>query len=251
MERQRGRIDAARTLYNTVLSSEMKTQPTIVQIWWDFAEMEWMLSRNDAALGVISRAGGQNGAATTGVGLLRLKRRLEEQASLSSGASGCRPWLKWVKLGILLELLSGTINTAIKLADSHLNTLEAPSTQHSALTVNSLLVLYHHTVTLKNSAPPALLRSRVQQALALYPSNTIILGLFLECEKGEGIWGRVRDLLGECRVGVPEKTFTRRVAELWIAGWEKSRWEGEIERLVGERCGRLRPRMCIPHIVHG
>ncbi len=68
--------------------------------------------------------------------------------------------------------------------------------------------------------------------LRIYPSNTVILGFFLECEKGEGVWGRVRELLGEkALTPLGSKSLSRRVAEVWISGWEEDRWKGEVERV--------------------
>lgn len=71
--------------------------------------------------------------------------------------------------------------------------------------------------------------------MELYPSNTFILGIFLEAQKGQGIWGRVRAILGESATdtGMREKSLARRVAEVWMAGWEKGRWEAEQERTRG------------------
>ena len=44
-----------------------------------------------------------------------------------------------------------------------------------------------------------------------------------------------------------EKGIARRVAEVWVAGWEKGRWEAEVERVRSgllaavddDRCGLL------------
>lgn len=93
-------------------------------------------------------------------------------------------------------------------------------------------MIYHHGVTLRNPTPPALLRERVEKAVDAYPSNTVILGMFLEAEKGRGVWGGVRALLGETTAdGIgKDKDVPRRVAEVWVAGWEKGRWEAEKER---------------------
>ena len=58
--------------------------------------------------------------------------------------------------------------------------------------------------------------------------------MFLEAEKGQAIWGRVRAMLGETAAdgSGKEKGVARRVAEVWVAGWEKGRWEAEAERMI-------------------
>ena len=92
-------------------------------------------------------------------------------------------------------------------------------------------MLYVHGSILKNPLPPALLRERVEKAIEVYPSNTIILGLFLDAEKGQSVWGRARALFGEHPVNalLHPKDVARRVAEVWAAGWEKGAWKAEEE----------------------
>ena len=78
------------------------------------------------------------------------------------------------------------------------------------------------------------LRERAERVIELYPSNTIVLGMFLEAQKGQTIWGRVKALFGEgTEAGMQDKDLSRRVAEVWVASWEKGRWEAEQERTRG------------------
>ena len=65
------------------------------------------------------------------------------------------------------------------------------------MTVAACVMLYHYTVTLKATMQPAILRNRVQKVSRCTPENTVLLVLFLESEKGQGVWGRVRSLLDE------------------------------------------------------
>jgi hypothetical protein len=85
---------------------------------------------------------------------------------------------------------------------------------------------------LRSPYPPAVLRDRLQIAIDTYPDNSLVLGMFLEAEKGHGIWGRVRAQLGQSTAegGPREKSISRRITEVWVAGWEKGRWQSEIER---------------------
>jgi len=94
--------------------------------------------------------------------------------------------------------------------------------------------IYHYGVTLRNPIPPAILRDRVEDALQVYPSNSFLLGLFLESQRGQGVWGKVREQLGEKFVDgeLKDKDVMRRVIEVWIeSGWEHGRWQLEKERV--------------------
>jgi hypothetical protein len=133
----------------------------------------------------------------------------------------------WIKLRALLELLTDNgPSAALHVFDKHL--LDTKGTSHESLTIACLFMLYHYSVTLRNPMPPSVLRERVREALEEYPSNSVILGLFLEGEKGRGVWGGVRSILGES--GGKMKDVARRIQEVWITGWERGRWTSEIER---------------------
>ncbi|OBZ78739.1 Protein NRDE2 [Grifola frondosa] len=229
LERLRDRVDSARKVYQTVLSSSSSSRPGESLLWWDWAEMEWLAERPDAALQVLTSCAGARGA--TGIAILRTKQHLDEAVRQASAAQ----WKEreaWIKLKALLELLTVSPSSALSVFDSYLRALEAGTPDHESLTVVSLTLLYIHGTVLRNPTPPALLRERVEKAVDVYPSNTVILGIFLEAEKGQGIWGRVRAMLGDTVIdGMgKEKDVARRVAELWVAGWEKGRWEAEQER---------------------
>jgi hypothetical protein len=193
--------------------------------------MEWLAKKSDVALQTILRAVNMEG--TTGIVILRAKRNLEDAKRSSEDL----PWKvrePWVKLRGLLELLTSTPVAALLAFDEYLNDSNfiEKTAPHESLTVASLLMLYHHSITLRNPTQPSLLRDRLEKAIEVYPSNTIILGMFLEAEKGRGIWGRIRGLLGETTAdGLGrDKDVPRRVAEVWVAGWERGRWEAEKER---------------------
>jgi len=171
---------------------------------------------------------------TTGVMILRARRSLEDAYKRNKGMF----WKEreaWIKLRGLLELITSTPAATLLTFDDYLlgdGDFVEGTVAHESLTVGSLLMLYHHGVTLRNPTPPSLLRDRLEKSVEVYPSNTIILGMFLEAEKGQGVWGRVRGLLGETTAdGLgKDKDVPRRVVEVWMAGWEKGRWEAEKER---------------------
>lgn len=186
--------------------------------------MEWLEGGSDLAVDVILLFAGIEGN-KSGAAVLRCRRMLEDGIQR---ASHWKDREAWIKLRALLELLIGTaMMEVLRIFDSHMAT-NLGRIDHESLTVASLLLLYRHGILLRNAMPPATLRQRAEKALQDYPSNSIILGIFLEGEKGQGIWGRVRGLLGGSDAKV--KDVARRIEEVWVAGWEKGRWTNEIER---------------------
>ncbi|KZT05893.1 uncharacterized protein LAESUDRAFT_654560 [Laetiporus sulphureus 93-53] len=228
LQRLRGRVDDARKVYQTVLSASRSSATGERQLWWDWAEMEWLTDRSNAAVEVIVQSTGNQGIG--GISLLRAKRYLQEAATQVPAAY----WKEremWIKTLALLELLTTSAHAALSVLDMHLGGLQLGEASHESLTVASLMLLYNHGSILRNPLPPALLRERAETAMEQYPSNMIILGMFLEAEKGQGVWGRVRAMLGESPLdGEKEKSLARRIAEVWVAGWDKNRWEAEQER---------------------
>lgn len=231
LERINGKNDKARKVYKVGLDSLAQgNEAGVVRLLWGAVELEWLLFQNDAALELILRGADQSGERTS-VNILRAKRRLEEICQQKS-TSEWKLRLNWIKLRILLELLTGTLEATIATVKRFQANEERDELERESLTVASLLMIYHHTVTLHNHASPALLRKLVYEGLEVYPSNSVILGLFLECEKGEGVWGRVRALMGEKAEGMLQgKSVARRLIEVWIANWEEGRWLGEVERV--------------------
>ncbi|KAI0694871.1 NRDE-2, necessary for RNA interference-domain-containing protein [Cytidiella melzeri] len=230
LERLRGRLDEARKLYSTVLSSAAPGAVDSGILWWDWAELEWQSHSPDPAVKIILRSTSTNGDGT--VAVLRSKRRLDEFYQ-DGPPDRWKEQQAWLKLRALLELLTGSVEGALFILDMEIGRLNEGTIAHESLTVASLLMLYVHGSVLRNPVAPALLRDRAERAISQYPSNTIILALFLEAEKGQAVWGKVRLVLGETTVAgvMREKDLSRRVAEVWAAGWEKGRWKAEQERV--------------------
>ena len=221
----RGRIEDARKVYQTVLISTRRSpmQAFIGQMWWDWAELEWLNGDQDVTLRVVMRSGNVDG--TGGMMILRAKRNLEDIINAAQGLWKDRE--AWVKLRALIDLMTGSsLPAMLTIFDSQ--PAGVGKALGESLMVASLVMLYQHTITLRTPTPPGIFRDRLQVAIGLYPSNTIVLGMFLEAEKGHGVWGRVRSQLGDG--GAKEKGVSRRAAEVWVAGWEKGRWEAEAER---------------------
>ncbi|KAG6878633.1 hypothetical protein C0993_001156 [Termitomyces sp. T159_Od127] len=225
LEMIRGRLDDARKIYQTVLtaSSGVSLQG-MSSLWWDWAHMDWLNGDSEQALQTILRSAGLQGHG--GVAVLRCKRGLEDAIK---GEEEWKDREGWIKLRALLEILTGRdITSALQVFDDYLNGEYGQGPCRESLLVACLLTVYQYSVVLKNSMAPSVLRQRVEKAMEEYPSNSIILGLFLEGERGQGVWGRVRMVLGES--SSKAKDVARRVEEVWIAGWDKGRWSGEIER---------------------
>ena len=228
LERLRGRLDEVRKVYQTVLSSPASTRNRLSAgpLWWDWAEMEWLANDTDAATSVVLRAAGVEGL---GVAILRGRRALEATAQ-EIPETLWKVREAWTRLGVLLELLTGHSLPSFLTAP-----LEAGSVVQESMAVASLEMLYHHISTLKSPTRPAVLRERLEKAVELFPNNTILLGMFLEMQKGQGLWGRVREL-GDVNTScdiVDEKGISRRAVEIWLGGWEKGRWFWEVERIRG------------------
>jgi len=227
LEESRGRRDEARKIYQTTLTLNRshKTLKKASCLWWNWAEMEWLAGDDQSALTVILKSVGMEGPGS-GVTFLRAKRSLEGE--YDSPSLGWKEKEYWIKLCALLELLIGNQPTsALTIFDTYIPHCPDESSKESLMTA-SLLMIYYHGVILKKPMQPHILRERVRKAFEKFPNNSIILGILLEAEKGQGIWGYVRAMLSG-NDGKP-KGVARRVADVWIAGWEKGRWLTEIER---------------------
>ena len=210
--------------------------------------MEWLAGQHEASQSVILKSVGVEGP--LGVDVLRAKRQLEDNIQRSTanptsdeGVLDRIPWeprsnrMAWTKSRALLELLTSSLSAALDVLDNHMERIDSSTTvgtrELESLVMVSLALIYHYGVTLRNPYPPEILRKRAERALALFPSNSFVLGMFLEGERGQGVWGKVREQLGEVMVDgeVRDKDLMRRVVDLWIeSGWEHGRWQMEKER---------------------
>ena len=227
LERLRRRLDEARKIYQTVLSSPASTRSRLSTgpLWWDWAEMEWLAGESEAATKVVLRAAEVEGSG--GLATLRGKRAIEATVQ-EIPETLWKVREAWLRLGALLELLTG--NSLPSFVTAH---LEGGTVAQESMAVASLGMLYHHIVTLRNPTRPAILRERLEGAVELFPENTIILGMFLEMQQGQRLWGGVRKL-GEVSFSddpMRAKGVVRLAAEVWLGGWEKGQWLWEVERI--------------------
>ncbi|TFK30778.1 hypothetical protein FA15DRAFT_580325 [Coprinopsis marcescibilis] len=224
LERLNGRLDGARKVYQTILiASKPAPQQGLSRLWWNWAEMEWLAGQGEQAMNVVLQSAGITKPSQ--IGILRAKNALQEALSTASNALDEEYWFK---LSVLLELLnSERIDGALNMLDERIRQTQGTLARERVL-VDSLLFIYHYRAVLNNPMPPSILREHAERALQEFPNNSVILGVFLEAEKGHGVWGKVKDML---RSGQSEqRDVVRCIEDVWVAGWEKGRWGTEIEK---------------------
>jgi hypothetical protein len=230
-------LDDARKVYQTILvaSKPARTATGLSILWWNWAELEWLAGNDDGTLKIILRSV-ELEYGISGVTLLRAKRALDDAAGTPISHRDKKRNMKeqeaWVKLRALLEILTTKdVASMLQIFDRSIRVEDRLDVSSESLVVASLVMLYRYGYVLKNPVSPIILRDRVSEALEVYPCNSVILAVFLECEKGQGVWGRVRGILGDSESGIGKtKNIARRLEEVWITGWERGRWKGEIER---------------------
>jgi len=92
------------------------------------------------------------------------------------------------------------------------------------------VMLYRCRVIVISPMLPIVLREWASIALGAFSGNSIILGIFLKGEKGQGIWGKARGMLGDNEVDVGK---TKDVAHRVEVGRTRSRLARAVE---SERC---------------
>ena len=91
-------------------------------------------------------------------------------------------------------------------------------------------MLYRCRVIVQSLMPPMVLREWASIALGAFPGNSIILGIFFKGEKGQGVWGKARGMLGDNEVDVGK---TKDVAHRVEVGSTRGRLARAVE---SERC---------------
>ncbi|KAG9037742.1 hypothetical protein FS837_001394 [Tulasnella sp. UAMH 9824] len=253
LERIRGRPADARKVYEASLLSQTSNvsedkRQGATKMWWDWAEMEWLSGDSVAAQRVVLRAAGvqvEGGkGSVSGAVVLKAKRALEgmvrERLEASKSSEVLDDLVPLVNLQALLDLLAGA-NPEVALGRYKLE-LPGPSAdakphRHQyfleSLALASTLLVYHHTHTLRAAVPPSIFRQHCTSCIHSYPTNTILLGMWLESERGELVWGRVRGTIRE--VVVPERSEGVDVSRAMWTVWKEKVGEAgsEVERARG------------------
>jgi len=231
LERARGKLNDARRVYETVLSTADDSSQGVAKLWWAWAEMEWLAGDDERARSVIFRAAGAGGSGGA-MALLRVNRALEEKMR---SVANWKEREAWACLRALLDVLAGgahAIEDGMQILEKYIQEVALDALQRESAWTRMLLLEWKHAAQLRRQVRRGPVRKVVERALREVEEgggiNTIALGVFLEGEKGESVWGRVRALLAESG---EEKSLVRRIWEVWLANWKIGKWEEERERI--------------------
>ncbi|CAE6433907.1 unnamed protein product [Rhizoctonia solani] len=241
LERARNKPAEASKIYRVNLAhvNIKERRPGELELWWEWSEMEWLRDKTDDTLQIIMMA--VDVSSTNPTDILRAKRIYD--SSLKDGIlDDPMTSVVLVRLRALLELLTtDSLPAALAIYNHYLQTLQFlhHTTEHEALVLSATLCAFHHTRTLGRPCPPSVLRDQATAAIKFYPGNTTLLGLFLESERGEKVWGRVRaavsdvilqeDLKDDMKT---EVSLARVLWAVWVESWEHGSYEQERVRNV-------------------
>lgn len=198
----------------------------------DGVEFFWFREEQSQAQVLLANYLGIQGA-LAGLNLLRARKGLD--AKLSHYEEADKQWEACVRLRFFLELGATTPRECISTIDSLVAENNTSESTHERVSMWLCLTLFSISHLPGAAIPPTLVRGRVSVAVAQYPDNTVLLGLFLECERGYGIWGRVRSLLDSSHQStsstLDERASLSRIAwEVWAESWSYGPWEAERVR---------------------
>jgi len=182
-------------------------------MWWHWAELEWLSNDAARASEVVHASCGQS--TTSGIGLLKTKRALDDR--LATPGPDRR---HWVCLRALLELLT----TSSPAAALNIFARVSDAEDQAPMDVASTLMVYHHLYTLRNACPPVVLRDHAEAALARNPENSIVLGVFLESQRGQWSLNKAQKLHAAVRDGARPRRLVRVVWDIWNAGRERGEY---------------------------
>jgi hypothetical protein len=242
-----GKAATAEKIFETVLSNDRRLETII--LWASFARMQWLTNSAERVIEVVCRASGDVRKATySGLDILRTKQHFDDLFA-SQFASNPLILRALARLRFLLELTTGSVESMLSSYDSHIGRireLQEKSYDLEEIVLSEIFTLLrHHINQPRNSFPRSAIRRRIADAIRRYPNNTLFLGFFLECERGEGVWGRVRRLIGEAQnVSVHDtrefsstklqKSVGRKIWDIWVV----TRWLGT--QTLSDEAHRLR-----------
>jgi hypothetical protein len=220
------------------------------KMWWSWAEMEWIHGAYSASTRVLCAAVDvivSQDATDTRIALLRSRKAYDSALKTGGVAIGVKASL--LQCLILLELIHShdSARALASFADykSILGTGKSDSREFhilgERLAVASALLIYHHTHTLKNISRPIVLRKHVSSSVPDFPGNSLLLGVWLESERGEAVWGRVRTGVAEVvlrRGGSIAGSRSSRISvarwawAVWLETWERGAWHADRARSV-------------------
>ncbi|WVF70250.1 hypothetical protein IAT40_005039 [Kwoniella sp. CBS 6097] len=204
IERHRGNVAAARTVYVTALQAARtarghgpKTEDEL-DIWASWAEMEWEIGDDIRCLEVLILAVGVGNddlaefaspqripRTPTSVAMLKAKQIYARMECLESSSR--------LLVGMLFAYLANGIDTARSLViQTYSQQVHASAEAEESLQMLSKLL---HLDASRHSSPPSLSRDTLELALRTFPNNTSFLSLYLFGELGSRVYGRVQRLI--------------------------------------------------------
>lgn len=209
--------------------------PEKLKLCASYAYFQWLADANEEVVKISCLAGcGEKKAIYSGMDILRSKQSFDEL--LDTRLKGNQSAVKALtQLRFLLELTTGNVESLLTTYDLRIKKARILNRELEEITLVVMLrLLWRHVILLRNPFPRSSIRDRVQDAIGRFPSNTVLLGIFLECERGEAVWGRVGAVLGDgvtissrydrsaTEVAWQKKSTSRMIWEVWVA----SQWLG-------------------------
>ncbi|KAF8327904.1 NRDE-2, necessary for RNA interference-domain-containing protein [Cantharellus anzutake] len=246
----RGKFDLARKVYQTHLETNETPQPIAnwintsdsrakIGMWYAWAEMEWLDGQDSAVTRLLCRACGVSVPETDPDMRIPILRARQAYAHVLSSSSVLGETLvPLLNSYALFELLQKRdVPHVIQVYTPYLS--DSPNDGglskriREALVYGSARIIHHYTITLRNICPPIHLRKYIAQSVRQYPSNTLLLGVWLESERGEAVWGRVRggiseailDGAGDTKGGLKIVGVPRWLWSIWVEKWERGAWD--------------------------
>lgn len=231
LERIRNKPSEAAKIYNMSLSIDPQSSelPLLVA---DGVEFFWLRDEQVQAQSLLTKYLGIQGV-LSGLNLLRARKNLD--ARMSDYKEADKQWEAYIRLRFFVELASTKMEDCISVIDSLLARPHVTRQTHEVISMWLCLTIFSIARLPGSMTPPTLVRDRVSISLELYPHNTVFLGLFLECERGYGIWGRVRNLLdsryqSDSAIGGDKISLLRVTWDIWAENWGYGPWETERVR---------------------
>ncbi|WRT64373.1 uncharacterized protein IL334_001305 [Kwoniella shivajii] len=222
LERQRGNMSAARTVYVTALQaaitvrSDDSASEDELDLWAGCAEMEFENGEEARALEVIVLAAGigqdrladyarseRPPISPSPIAMLKAKQYYSNQSRRLSTSQ------------VLLKSIFVYLTDGIEVVQSFLlNQLtDQPPSSGEAEEILQLLAKLLHLHSTRHASPASLSRDTLELALSAFPSNTSFLSLYLYGELGGRVYGRVQRLIAEITCG--KERFGGLVTHLW------------------------------------
>lgn len=237
-------------------------------MWLSWAEMEWLNQDPAAAVRVLCAAvdlSPSQDASDARFNLLRARGAYN--LVLRSGAVDGHTKAALLQCMALLELIyTNDVPRTLKVFSDNstlaaeINNSAESQALEERLAVGSALLIYRHTQILRNANRPVDFRNHISHLMTKFSGNTLLLGVWLESERGEALWGRVRNGVadvvlggvgsissGPTRLPVTVVSVVRWTWAVWVETWERGAWDAGRARRAIRRA--LEDPRCVPPTV--